>query len=576
MRNQELARRFERIADALELKGETGFRVLAYRKAARALADLAQDVADLAEPGLLEEIPGIGKGIAAKVREFLATGRLKKYDEALAGLPQGLFAMLDIPGIGPATARLLHERLKVAGLTDLRRALDSGAVAALPGMGERKVEHIRRGLAAAEQSGERMWLNAALELAEQVIESLRALPAVRRAEPAGSLRRGRESVGDIDLLVSASDPGIVVRRFTALDRVREIIKTGDAGASVRLETPDGLRQVDMRIVPEESFGAALQYFTGSKEHNVALRARARRLGLKLSEWGLFKGRKLVAGRTEEAVYAALNLPCIEPELRENRGELAAAESGTLPRLVTGRDIRADLHLHTDASDGSASFTQMVEAGARRGYTHLAIADHSVSANYAGGLTADALRRHIDRVDAFNARARTVKVLKASEVDIRPDGRLDYPDSLLARLDLVIASIHQSFQHEATKRMCDAIGHPLVHIIGHPSGRIINQRPGYDIDLEQVIACAARHGKVLEINAYPGRLDLPDVWARKARDNGVRIAVNTDAHAVPDLGWMRYGVTTARRAWLEREDVINCMTYKQLVAFLEEIRNRGGA
>lgn len=327
------------------------------------------------------------------------------------------------------------------------------------------------------------------------------------------------------------------------------------------------------MVKPREFGAALQYFTGSKDHNVKLRSIAREKGLKVSEYGVFRGRKRVGGATEEEVYRAVGLPFIEPELREDRGEIEAAAEDRLPELVTLDDIRCDLHMHTSRSDGHDTREAMVEACRARGYTHMAIAEHSVSASYAGGLSADQLRRHCDWVDKYNAKAKRFRILKAVECDIRLDGKLDYPDALLARLDLVVASIHQGFRKSVTERICAALEHPLVHAIAHPSGRIIGKRPGYDVDLEKVIACAAEHGRILEINSFYGRLDLSDTWARKAKEAGVKLAVNTDAHAVADLDWMQYGIKTARRAWLTKRDVVNTLTLARLLRLLERMRKQ---
>ena len=573
MKNQELARRFDRIADALELKGETGFRVLAYRKAARTLTDLPADIEALDADGKLEEIPGVGPGIAKKIHEYLATGRMQKYDEAVGGLPAGLFEMLDIQGVGPKTVKQLYDELGVTTPAGLKQAIESGRFAQLPGMGEKKGESILQGIRTEEATSERMYLDEAFELADTIITYLKLNPNVRRVAFGGSLRRGRETVGDIDILATGTRAGRIVEHFTTHPKVRQVLGAGDTKGSVLFESRTGTRQVDLRVVAAAEYGAALQYFTGSKDHNVALRAMAQKQGLKLSEYGLFRGRKRVAGRTEEEVYAALGLPYIEPELRESRGELEAAANGSLPALVVEKDIKADLHIHTSASDGAAGFDEMTEACRRRGYTHIAFTDHSVSANYAGGLSADALLRHCDHVDRFNSKSRGFKVLKSCEVDIKMDGGMDYPDRVLERLDLVIGSIHQGFKKEATKRMCAALAHPLVHLIAHPTGRIIGRREGYEIDLEQVIECAAKHRKMLEINAFYGRLDLSDVWARRAMQAGVRLAINTDAHALGDLSWMRYGVLTARRAWLAREDVVNCLSYSRLMKLLSATRTR---
>jgi DNA polymerase (family 10) len=571
LRNQELAARFTRIADALELKGETGFRVLAYRKAARVLADLGADIETLDAEGKLEEVPGIGAGIAKKIHEYLSTGRMQKYDEVVSSLPPGLFEMLSVQGVGPKTVKQLYDKLGVKTPAELKQAIESGRFAELPGMGKKKAANILQGIRTGEKTGERMYLDEAFELADTVVQYMKRCRYARRPAYGGSLRRGKETIGDIDILATGTRPDEITRHFTNHPRVRQILGAGDTKASVLFESRAGTRQVDLRVVAESEYGAALQYFTGSKDHNVALRALAQKQGLKLSEYGLFRGEKRVAGRTEKEVYAALGLPCIEPELRENRGELEAAVEGSLPSLVTRNDIKSDLHIHTSASDGTAGFEEVVESCKRLGYTHIAIADHSKSAGYAGGLSEDALLRHCDSVDRFNLRSRGFKVLKSSEVDIKTDGSMDYSDKTLERLDLVIGSIHQGFKKDATKRMCAALTHPLVHLVAHPTGRIIGRREGYDIDIERVIECAAKYRKILEINAFYGRLDLNDIWARRAMQAGVKLAINTDAHATGDLEWMRYGVIVGRRAWLTKNDVVNCLSYSRLKKLLAAIR-----
>ena len=577
---ENVARMFDRIADALEmrsmcsdkLKGEPGFRVNAYRRAARVLREQTDELARLDADGRLRELPGIGAALAAKVREYLATGRMKKYDEAVADLPDELFRLLDLPGLGPKTLKLFHERLGVSDLAGLKAALEDPAVADLPGMGPDRITNLKRSVRLREMAGERMLLNEARELVERAVGHLCPLVAPDAVTPAGSYRRGRETVGDIDILVASDDPVRVIERFTRLPGVRQVLAQGDTRASLVADSHGGLRQVDLRVVEPAAWGAALQYFTGSEDHNVRLRGIARRLGLKVSEYGVFRGEERIAGRTEEEVYAAVGLPCFPPELRENTGEFEAAEAGSLPELVRLEDIKADLHIHTNRSDGSAPLEAMMKGCRARGYTHAAVADHSVSAHYAGGLDRDRLLRHCDAVDEWNAKKRRPWLLKASEVDITRSGALDFPDDVLARLDLVVASVHQGFRHNVTERICAALAHPLVHIIGHPSGRIIGKRDGYAVDLDRVIECAARHRRILEINAFYGRLDLSDTWARKAREAGVRIAVNTDAHAIEDLDWMRYGLLTARRAWLEKKDVINTLSRTALLKLLRSMRD----
>ena len=571
MKNQELARLFTRIADGLELKGETGFRVLAYRKAARALSDLGADIETLDAEGKVQEVPGIGEGIAKKVHEYLSSGRMKKYDEVVASLPPGLFEMLDIQGVGPKTVKQVYEKLGVKTPAELKAAIESGRFAELPGLGEKKGASILHSIRTEELTGERMHLDEAFELAEALLEHMKQCRFVRQLAYGGSLRRGKETIGDIDILATGRPAAEIVEHFTTHPRVKNVLAAGGTKASALFESRGKSRQVDLRVLAESEYGAALQYFTGSKDHNVALRALAQKQGLKLSEYGLFRGEKRVAGRAEKDVYSALGLPYIEPELRENRGELEAAAGGCLPELISVKDIKSDLHIHTSASDGAADFEETVEACKKRGYTHVAIADHSMSVGYAGGLSSDALLRHCDRVDRYNSRSSGIKVLKSSEVDLKTDGSLDYPDKVLERLDLVIASIHQGFKKDATKRMCSALESPLVHLVAHPTGRIIGRREGYDIDLEEVIECAARNRKILEINAFHARLDLNDIWARRAREAGVMLAINTDAHAPQDLAWMRYGVVTARRAWLEKKDVVNCLSYPKLLQLLSSIR-----
>jgi DNA polymerase (family X) len=571
VKNSEIARMFGRIADALELKGETGFRVLAYRKAARALADLGADIETLDAEGKLEEVPGIGAGIAKKIHEYISTGRMQKYNEEVSSLPAGLFEMLSIQGVGPKTVKQLYEKLGVRTPAELKQAIESGQFAELPGMGEKRGANILHSIHTEELTGERMYLDEAFELADSVVSYMKLNPNVRQLAFGGSLRRGKETIGDIDILATGRNPDRIIQHFTAHPGVKQVLGAGATKASTLFMSRAGTRQVDLRVVADAEYGAALQYFTGSKDHNVALRALAQKQGLKLSEYGLFRGEKRMAGRTEQEVYAALGLPYIEPELRENRGELDAAAENRLPVLVVQKDIKSDLHIHTSASDGAAGFDEVVGACKDRGYTHIAIADHSVSAGYAGGLSGDALLRHCDRVDRFNSKSSGFKVLKSSEVDIKTDGTMDYPDNVLERLDLVIGSIHQGFKKDATRRMCAALSHPFVHLIAHPTGRIIGRREGYDIDIEQVIECAARHRKILEINAFYGRLDLNDIWARRATQAGVRLAINTDTHAIGDLNWMRYGIMVGRRAWLTKNDVINCLSYSRLVKLLVAIR-----
>jgi DNA polymerase (family 10) len=569
MKNQEIALLFDEIADALELKGELQFKVLAYRKAARALQTLTEDIAVLARENRLRTIPGIGDGTARKIAEYLETGRMKKHAEALQGLSEELLELLKIPGLGPKTLAMAHEKLEVNNMADLKRVIEDGSLASLPGMGAKKVDNLRQGIVLREEVGKRLSLDRAMAVAEEIISHLKQLPEVVEITPAGSLRRGKETIGDVDILVTGADAARIVEHFTRFPETTRIIGAGDTKASIVIGAEPHAVQVDLRVLPEESFGAALQYFTGSKEHNVKLRTLARQQGLKISEYGVFRGEKRIAGRTEEEVYAAMSMEVPAPELREDRGEIEAALEGKLPELIELGDIRGDLHVHTDFSDGAASIEEMAAAARARGYEYLAITDHSVTAAYAGGLSVDRLQRSMEAIDLLNDLKSKVKaneavsgkrfhILKGAEVDIRMDGKLDYPDRILAQLDIVIASIHSGFKHNVTERICDALANPHVNIIAHPSGRLISRRQGYDVDLEKVLECARKYDKALELNAYPDRLDLNDLWLRKCKEMGIRVAISTDAHAIVDLDWMKYGVAIARRGWLERPDVINCL------------------
>jgi DNA polymerase (family X) len=578
MKNQEIATLFEEIADALELKGDLQFKVLAYRRAARVIGSLTEDIAELAAQDQLRTIPGIGEGTAKKIVEYLKTGKMQKHAEALRGLSEGLLELLKIPGMGPKTLASAHTRLGVNGLYDLKRVLEDGSLAKLPGMGEKKVENLREGVTLREAAGKRLGLDAAMDIAAQIVAHVRSLKEVNEITPAGSLRRCKETVGDIDILATGTNPQKIVERFTQFPHVTRVLGAGDTKASIVIAIGTHQVQADLRVLPDAHYGAALQYFTGSKEHNVKLRTLARARGLKISEYGVFRGEKLIAGRTEEEVYATMKMAVPPPEIREDRGEIEAASAGKLPKLVELSDIRGDLHAHTKLSDGSFPFEQMAEAARARGYEYLAITDHSPTAAYAGGLSIDRLKKSMEAIEEYNEKsqvtspkskvrnlkARPFRLLKGAEVDILLDGKVDYPDKVLAELDIVVASIHQAFKHSVTERICDALANPNVDIIAHPSGRLISRRQGYDVDLEKVLECAHRFGKVLELNSYPDRLDLNDLWLRKAKELGVRIAISTDAHAVGDLEWIKYGIATARRGWLEQSDVINCLTVDNLL------------
>ncbi len=562
MKNREIAAIFDSLADILEIKGEDGFRVNAYRRSARIVGDLPTDVADMLAEGTLTKVPGIGKGTAGSIEEYLTRGKITRYEEERKTIPKGLVELLSIPGLGPKTIGLLWKELGVKSLAGLKRALRGGKILDLPRMGAKKVENIEAGVRAYESRSGRLTLGAILPTAESTIEELAAATGVD-VVLAGSVRRYRETIGDIDVLATSTKAAPVIEAFTALECVEEILASGSTKASVRVS---GALQIDLRIVPPASAGAALMYFTGSKAHNVRLRGIALDKGLKLNEYGLFQGERRVAGRSEEAVFKRLGLPFIAPELREDRGEVEAALEDDLPDLVEEKHIRGDFHVHSNWSDGRSTIEEVARAAKARGYAYVSINDHTRSLGIAHGLSVARLEQQMEEIDAVNTKIKGITVLKGTEVDILSDGRLDLPDDMLERLDVVVASIHSGFgqpREKITGRMIAAVENPHVDIIGHPTGRLLGTRPAYDVDLERVMRAAAESGTALEINAYHERLDLNDMNARLATDLGVTIAIGTDAHIVDQLWMMGLGVHTARRGWLRRKDILNTFTLKAL-------------
>ncbi|MDH4258099.1 MAG: DNA polymerase/3'-5' exonuclease PolX [Candidatus Aminicenantes bacterium] len=564
MKNKELAAIFSRIGDALEIKGETGFKVIAYRKASRILEDLTEDIETVAKEKRLQDIPGIGSGIGQKIEEYLQTGQMKKYTEVLSSIPEGLLKLLEIQSLGAKTIHLAHKELQVKGLEGLKKVIEDGSLAKLYGMGEKKVENIKKGIEIYEKAQERIPIFEAVSLVEDVMEYLRKVPQISQLSPAGSLRRMRETVGDIDILATGKHGEQIIRYFTRHPGVSRVLAEGKTKGSVLISTDKGERQVDLRIVAESEFGAALQYFTGSKAHNIKLRGMAKDKGLKISEYGVFRGQKKIAGRSEKEVYKALGLPVIPPELREDRGEIELALKNKLPRVVNLSDIKGDLHVHSDHSDGHVSIKELAELAQKMGYEYIAICDHSQAANYAGGLTPGRLLQQIEEIDRLNKTFKNFKILKGSEVDILHDGRLDFGNDILKRLDLVVAAVHRGFKKNVTERILRAMENPYVTVIAHPSGRLISRREGYDVDLEKVLEGAEESGKALELNAYYDRLDLNEFYLKKAREKKIRISIGTDTHYAQGLKMIRFGVGIARRAWLEKRDILNCLSYKDLV------------
>ncbi len=553
VQNAEIAAMFDRTAELLEIQGENPFRVRAYRRAARVIEGLPQNVVKfLASGHELAELPGIGKDLAGKISDIVKTGQFALLDSLKKKLPGDLADMSALPGLGPKRVKLLFDKLHVRTLDDLGRVVRSGRIRELRGFGpviERKLA-----VALAKPAAEKRFRLAVAEAeAEALVAHLRN---GGRVVVAGSFRRRRDTVGDLDVLVTAADGAAVGDRLVRYENVAEVIAHGPTRTAVVLRS--GL-QVDIRAVPEQSYGAALLYFTGSKAHNIALRGLANEHGWKLNEYGLFAGKRRIAGATEEEIYRKLGLSFIPPEMREDRGELALARKGWLPDLVTLPDIRGDLHVHTDWSDGTAAIADMAAAAKARGYAYIAITDHSRRATVAHGLDPARLSRQIDQIDRLNDKLDGIEVLKGIEVDILPDGRLDLPDRILSRLDVVIASVHSAFEltREAqTVRIIRAMDNRHVSILGHPTGRLIGVREPYAVDMDRLLSAAHERGCHVEINAEPERLDLSDVYAQAAKSLGVKVAISTDAHSTAGLGYMRFGVDQARRGWLEVGDVIN--------------------
>ncbi len=554
MVNQEISALFESVADALEFKGENRFRVNAYRRGARAVADLAEDVTELVAGKRLTDVPGIGKGLAGDIDEYLASGRMTAYEKAMEGVPKTLMDLRAIGGLGPKRLALIHGKLGVTDLASLERALDDGTVAALPGLGAKLAENLREGVALYLRNRERMSIAEALSLSRRVRDALGRQADVDKAVFAGSLRRCRETCGDLDLLVPAKDGPAIVRAFTALPGVERVLAAGDTKGSVLFESG---RQVDLRVVAPDSFGAALCYFTGSKEHNVRLRELAKKRGLKVNEYGVFRGEKRLAARTEEEVYAALDLAWIPPEMREDRGEIDAAREGRLPEVVEMKDVRADLHVHTTWSDGKASVLEMVQAAAARGLKAVAVTDHSAAATYAHGLTYARWKEQKQEIEAARKAVPGIRVLHGMEVDITADGGIDLPIEAQGKLDWIIASVHSGFRNRVTERVLAAMENPYVDAVAHPTGRLIGKRVGYEgYDLVAVMDKAAETGTCLELNAAPERLDLSAENARRAAEKGVTITLNTDSHTVAMFENLEWGVKTARRAWLTKAQILN--------------------
>ena len=564
MQNADVARYFEDLADLLEIQNANPFRVRAYRNAARTIANLTESVAHISTnpDQKLTDFPGIGKVLAEKLDTIVETGSLPQLDELREQIPAGVVQMLRLPGIGPKKVSILFNDLSVTSLHELQQAAENGSVAALKGFGKKTEQIILEGIPQVAEADKRFHIDKAKAEADAVVEDLLKLASVTQASVAGSCRRCRETVGDLDVLATSTDSPEVMNRLASHERVEQVLARG--GTKQRVWLRSGL-EMDLRVVPDESYGAALQYFTGSKEHNIVIRRRAQERGFKLNEYGLFRDDELVAGRTEEEVYAAVGLPWIPPELRENRGEIELAEQHQLPNLIEVNDIRGDLHMHTTATDGTATILEMAQAAKSRGLKYIAITDHSKRVTMAHGLDASRLRKHWKEIDKIRGKISGIEILCGIECDILEDATMVLPDDVLSEADWVIAVLHYGLKQprdQINKRLLNAIRCPHVSAIGHLTGRLVGRRRGADLDIEEIFRAAADHGVMLEINAHPSRLDLDDVHAAAARDLGIPIVINTDAHSTNGLDVMQYGVFQARRAGLEKKDVANTRTFAQ--------------
>ncbi len=559
MKNQEIARIFNEIADRLEIKGENLFRIRAYRRAALNVEGLPKNIEDVPEKELVK-VPGIGRDLAGKIHEYLTSGKIQAYEELKNEMPKELLTLLSVPSLGPKTAKLLYDTLHVESLDELERLASEHKLAGLPGIKEKTEENILKGLATLKRGKERRPLGRVLPLAEDILGYLRKHAPVNNIDIAGSLRRRKDTIKDIDLLATSDRPAEAMKVFTRHPEVKEILAQGPTKSSIIINAD---LQVDLRVVPRESYGAALVYFTGSKAHNIRLREMAIRMGMKINEYGISResdNRKL-GGEREDDIYRILGLSYIPPELREDLGEIEAAAEGDLPHLVMPGDLKGDLHVHSKWSDGGNTFEQLVEAARELGYSYIAITDHSRGLAVAHGLTVERLMEQKREIQALNKKLRGFRILHGTEMDIRSDGRLDFPDSALRELDIVVASLHSGFRQsvqQLTYRMVSAMKNPYVSIVAHPTGRLIGERDAYELDMDEIFRVAGETGTALEINASPFRLDLNDISVRRAKEMGVAIVISTDTHATDQFGLMDYGVSVARRGWLEKKDILNTL------------------
>lgn len=571
MKNQEIAKIFNDIADLLEIKGENPFRIRAYRRAAQNIDGLTKDVAEISRDELIK-IPGIGQDLAGKIEEYVKTGSLQFYEDLKKEVPEGLSVLLSVPSLGPKTAKLLFERLKVKDLEDLERLAREHKLTGLPGIKEKTEENILKGIEMLKRGMERQPIGRVLPIANDILKHLFKKAPVKKISLAGSIRRWKDTIKDIDILATSENPKEVMNAFVHLPHVKDVLMHGPTKSTIVIH--EGL-QVDIRVVEEDSFGAALAYFTGSKAHNIRLREMALKSGLKINEYGIFREKddRRVGGKEEEDIYRILGLPYIPPELREDTGEVEAAIEGRLPKLVELKDIKGDLHVHSKWSDGSHDFEELIDEAKKRGYEYIAITDHSKGLGIARGLSAERLMEEKKEIDAINKRLKGFRLIAGIEVDIRSDGHMDLPDDVLKEMEIVVASIHSGFRQnkeQLTKRLVSAMRNPYVSIIAHPTGRLIGERDPYDVDMNEILRVAKETGTAIEINAYPLRLDLNDIFAKMAKEMGVPIVISTDTHIASQFDYMGYGVSIARRGWLEKKDILNTLSYNSLLKALKKL------
>lgn len=566
MTNQEIAQILRHISQILGIQGENPFKIRAYVKAAQTIEHLTDDLAFLKEKGSISELPGIGERIAKKIDELLDSGKLKYYEDLKKSEYAPLTEFLKLPGMGPRHSRLVYDKLGIKTVAALRAAAEKGLLRTLPGLGAKAEENILQSIRQVQKYKERFPLAFIFPRAEQILNAMKKIREVKDITLAGSIRRMRETVADVDILASSMQPEKVMDAFAGLPQAAKIISKGKTKSSIM--TKEGF-QVDLRVVAPKSFGAAAHYFTGSKAHNIRIRSLGAAKGLKINEYGVFKNEKRIAGQTEAEIFKAVKLPYIAPELREDQGEIEAGQQGRLPSLIALEHIKGDLHVHSNWSDGAHTIEEMAAAAAKRAYRYIAICDHSPMVGITHGLDAKRLQSQRDTIDAVNSKMKGIRVLRGIEVDIRSDGRLDLDDTVLQDLDLVVAAVHTKFnqsQADMTQRIIKAVENPHVDIIAHPTGRLIGKREPYMVDMDKIMEACKANKKVLELNAYPERLDLSDRHCRMAKAKGVKIAISTDAHMDAHLEWVTFGLSTARRGWIEPEDVINTLGTSKLLKF----------